>query len=162
MGPRRKPAPPHLLLAALGLVALLGWTEAAFPYTAKQAHLGHKIFALNCTVCHGEDGRGGTVPRGAMMGHKTPPLLGTDTFPLQPRPDQKYRKIPFQAAYDIYRFLNGKHPPGTPKLYFEEDFWAIIALFLEGRGLGPDGVSLTPEVAQRTPLHPAGGGQKAP
>ncbi len=158
------------LVTVLGLMAVLGWTGVAFPFTEKQALLGHQIFALNCAVCHGKDGRGKTVPVGDMKGRKTPPLLvtdtfplpETDTFPLHPRPYQKSRKLPFRTAFDIYQFLNGKHPPGTPKLYFEEHFWAIIALFLENRGVPPDGVPLNAEIAKGTLLHPPGGGQKVP
>ncbi|MFQ5895423.1 MAG: c-type cytochrome [Nitrospinota bacterium] len=140
------------VLLTASLVLLL--PAPALAFTKSQVERGLFLFQSACARCHGADGRGAEVPAGFLRGVRTPPLLGRDTLPLSPRPTQRYRKVLFRTAEDIFRFLLTQHPPRGLKLFAPASYWALIALFLERRGHAPDGRPLNAETAARQPVRP--------
>src|SRR5690349_193017 len=84
-----------LVAAACGSSQPAATTAPAAPSTSMddgeaQAARGAKLYAEKCASCHGDSGQGA----------KAPAVAGKNALPLDPRPDQKYRKVQFKTALD--------------------------------------------------------------
>jgi cytochrome c len=92
-----------------------------------QVDHGGTVFAANCAECHGASGQGGKGPR----------LVGAGAFPLNPRPEQKVRKIRFHTAADVAKFVTTSMPPDPEvrKEIPESDYWAVLAFALSANGV---------------------------
>ena len=103
--------------------------STASPSTATaQIARGGQLFAANCAKCHGDAGQGTD---------DAPPLVGKGALPLDPRPDQKLRKVKFHTAMDVAQFVTKEMPPkasARAKLT-PDDYWAILAFALDANGV---------------------------
>ena len=120
---------PSVALGAFVLAALLGSLAAAAPntkpsgtfYTAAQAASGAKLYATNCSQCHGVklEGVSGPALRGATM-HGS------------------------QTIADIYGFMAQQMPAGNPGSLSGPTYAAIMAYVLKENGHPAGSVALTP------------------
>jgi len=103
---------------------------------AAQIALGAEVFSNSCSKCHGDAGQGTD---------KGPMLVGSGSFPLDPRPDAD-RTAQFHTAMDIAVFATQNMPPKERqrKRMAEADYWAVLAFALSANGVelskpvGPD------------------------
>jgi mono/diheme cytochrome c family protein len=104
-------------------------THGAAPATTVKAQVerGGVVFGANCASCHGDHGQG----------KKGPPLVGSGALPLNPRPDQKLRTMPFHNALDVAKFVTTNMPPDADdrKKIPESDYWAVLAFDLDANGV---------------------------
>lgn len=109
-----------------------------------QAARGAKLFAANCASCHGDQGQGK---------ESTPPVVGKDALPLDPRPTQKYRKNQFHTAADVADFVVHNMPPKNPGSLPESDYWDILAFDLKANGVAVAGKHIDAKTAATIQLH---------
>ena len=107
-----------------------------------QAARGAKLYGEHCATCHGNSGEGGDGPR----------VVGKDALPLDPRPDQKFRKVQFHTALDVGQFVVQNMPPKGPKLA-EKDYWDILAFDLKANGVPVAGKHVDATTAGGIKLH---------
>ena len=112
--------------------------------TAQVEH-GATVYAANCAECHGKSGEGKKGPR----------LVGSGAFPLNPRPDQKVRKIAFHTAADVATFVTQNMPPSADARadIEESDYWAVLAFALSANGVKLQ-APVGPGNAKSIVLHP--------
>ncbi|WP_394828167.1 c-type cytochrome [Pendulispora albinea] len=109
-----------------------------------QAERGAKLYADNCAGCHGSAGQGSK---------KAPPVVGTNALPLDPRPEQKYRKAAFHTALDVAQFVVKSMPPEKPGSLPESDYWDILAFDLKANGVPVAGKHIDAQTAADIKLH---------
>lgn len=132
------------LIICLMILALVAATALAF--TTEQAERGKILYANHCAVCHGADGRGGTVPErfGKMAGTKASPVAGPRYLPKM------------KTAGQAYEFAKKNMPADKPGSLKEAEYLDIISFALMANGIKADGKALTPASAEEIKL--AGGG----
>jgi cytochrome c len=108
-----------------------------------QAMRGAKLYAENCASCHGANGEG----------TRAPAVVGEDALPLDPRPEQKYRKVQFHTALDVAQFVAKNMPPKNPGSLEESDYWDILAFDLEANGVPVAGKHIDSTTAAEIKLH---------
>ena len=109
-----------------------------------QAARGAKLYADNCASCHGASGEGS---KGA------PAVVGKDALPLDPRPDQKYRKEQFHTALDVAGFVVKNMPPNKAGSLKESEYWDIMAFDLKANGVPVAGKHVDATTAAAVKLH---------
>ncbi|WP_394846423.1 cytochrome c [Pendulispora brunnea] len=109
-----------------------------------QAERGAKLYAEHCARCHGASGEGG---------RKAPPVVGKEALPLDPRPEQKYRKNQFHTALDVAQFVVKTMPPDKPGSVSETEYWDILAFDLKANGVPVAGKRIDAESAAGIVLH---------
>src|SRR5687767_14746287 len=73
---------------------------------AAQIARGGQAFGKFCSECHGAAGEGTA---------DAPPLVGEGALPLDPRPEQQFRKSQFKTAMDVATFAVENMPPKGEK-----------------------------------------------
>jgi cytochrome c len=109
-----------------------------------QASRGATLYAANCASCHGDGGEGSA---------KSPPVVGKDALPLDPRPTQKYRKEQFHTALDVAQFVVKTMPPGDAAKLKESEYWDILAFDLKANGVDVKGKHIDATSAANIKLH---------
>lgn len=109
-----------------------------------QAARGAKLYADNCASCHGANGEG---LKGA------PAVVGKEALPLDPRPEQKYRKVQFHTALDVAQFVVKNMPPNKAGSLQESEYWDIMAFDLKANGVHVAGMHIDEKTAAAIKLH---------
>jgi len=138
----------HRVSAAITGIFCAGMLAAtAVAFTDEQAAQGKDLFIQSCSVCHGPDASGGTVPQqfGKFAGKKVPALAGSGAL------------SGMENAYQVYTFAKENMPPGHPGMLQDQQYLAIVAFALQANGIQPDGQPLTPDSAKAIKL--SGGGK---
>jgi len=112
---------------------------------ADQVSDGEQLFAKHCAGCHGEKGEGKK---------KTPPLVGKEALPLEPRAGAKIRKVTFHTAKDVLDFISKKMPAKKPGSLKPEEYQAILAFDLKANGVDVSGKTIDAVSAEKIVLHP--------
>ena len=148
--------PLLLVLAPATLAACGGGTSQQGPASSAtaasttsddgeaQAARGAKLYADNCASCHGANGEGS---------NGTPPVVGKDALPLDPRPDQKFRKVQFHTALDVAQWVVKNMPPNAAGSLKENEYWDIIAFDLKANGVAVAGKHIDASSAGEVKLH---------
>ncbi len=90
-----------------------------------QIETGKQLYIEHCASCHGNGGQGSDT---------APPVVGSDAFPLNPRPGAK-RDVQFHTAADVFGWAI-KHMPGdAPGTLKTEEYLAIFAFDLTANGV---------------------------
>ncbi|MEW6441220.1 MAG: cytochrome c [bacterium] len=120
-----------LLTTTLVLLSLAA--ARALAYTVEQAAMGKDLYATHCAVCHGPDGRGGTVPKqfGEHAGMQAEALTGPEGL------------HGMKNAGEVYTFSKTTMPLHQPGSLKDSDYLAIVAFALQGIGVEPDGRPLS-------------------
>ncbi len=113
-----------------------------FAYTAEQANRGKQIYTRQCSMCHGANGQGGTVPDQVKgyAGMIAPPVAGKGALPNM------------KNAGNAYTFVKAHMPLSAPGTLSEKEALDVIAFDLEANGIKADNQPLTPESAQKVML----------
>lgn len=111
---------------------------------AEQVARGAKLFGAHCAKCHGPAGQGTD---------DAPPLVGTGALPLDPRPDQKVRKLRFRSAWDVAQFAVENMPANEPGSLKLDEYFAILAFDLKANGVELR-QELDQKAAESITLHP--------
>lgn len=116
----------------------------AAPQTADaQIAEGKELYGAKCARCHGDAGQGTK---------EGPPVVGTEAFPLDPRPGAK-RDAKFHTAADVFAWASKHMPAKKPGTLTTEQYLAIFAFDLTANGVKLD-QPLDAAKAQATVLHP--------
>jgi mono/diheme cytochrome c family protein len=139
-----------LACAAIGLSGCGGSTSspASAASTSNdgeaQAERGAKLYAANCASCHGQSGQGqGTAPA----------VVGNGALPLDPRPEQKFRKVQFHTAGDVGAYVAKNMPPKAPGSLADAEYWDILAFDLKANGVAVGGKHIDATTAAEIKLH---------
>jgi cytochrome c len=117
---------------------------APAPQTADaQVAMGKDLYGAKCARCHGNAGEG--TKQG-------PPVVGTEAFPLDPRPGGK-RDVQFHTAADVFAWTTKHMPANAPGSLTTDQYLAIFAFDLTANGVKLD-QPLDAAKAQATVLHP--------
>jgi cytochrome c len=109
-----------------------------------QAARGAKLYASNCASCHGDSGQGDK---------DVPAVVGKDALPLDPKPEQKYRKVQFHTALDVAQWVVKNMPPKNPSSLKESEYWDIMAFDLKANGVPVAGKHIDATTAAEIKLH---------
>jgi alcohol dehydrogenase (cytochrome c) len=115
-----------------------GGTNAAGPYTARQAASGRAVYQASCAGCHGAD-LGGQGSASALAGSLFMGSWGDRT------------------TADLMGFLEGAMPPGNPGSLGEEAYLNVVAFILDSNGARPGTQPLT--AASKTTIRSVATGQ---
>lgn len=107
-----------LAMPALGGLALIATAAIGQPSPSPQVAEGQRLYAENCAMCHGEDGR-----RGA--GFQTP-IWGERT-----------QITKFSTALGLFEYNQMMMPFDDPDRLTDEQKWAITAYMLANHGAIP-------------------------
>lgn len=116
----------YAALAALAATSV-ALASGASPRSQQVSH-GARLFAENCAVCHGEDGRAGA-------GYQTP-IWG-----------QGAKIARFENAMGLFEYNQMMMPFDDPTKLSDEDKWAISAFMLANHGTIPPTAELAPAAA---------------
>lgn len=118
-------------------------TSSTATVTASQVENGKNLYIQYCAHCHGNAGQGSET---------APAVVGSDAFPLAPRPGAK-RDVQFLTAADVFAWTI-KHMPGdAPGSLSTDQYLAIFAFDLTANGIKLDG-PLDGAQAAKIVLHP--------
>jgi cytochrome c len=117
-------------------------TASADPLTA-QIDEGKALYTEKCAGCHGAAGEGTD---------KGPPVVGSEAFPLDPRPGSK-RTGQFHTAADVFTFATQTMPADDPGSLSQDQYLAIFAFDLTANGVKLD-KPLDGDAAAAIVLHP--------
>jgi mono/diheme cytochrome c family protein len=121
---RALPIIAALGLAALGLTPLQAQPNTSSGvYTADQAAAGARLYAANCSGCHGANLRGVSAP--ALIGNAF-----TSQWTDEP-------------ASDVYMMMSSNMPPSAPGSLTRADYLAIMAYILQQNKYPPGRTPLT-------------------
>ena len=137
-----------LLLFVSGLAAF-SRPRTALAFTDAQAKAGAETFQLQCARCHGPNGEG---QDNIYRGLRAPELIGSNSFPVAPRPYQKLRHFDFHSVRDIYEFASAAMPADQPASLNGDVYWDVIAYLLQANGVRSDGKPLSEITAAETPI----------
>lgn len=123
-----------LAMLAGPAVSQAGASRAGVPaiYTSAQAAAGAKLFAAQCSACHGEHLEGGAGPA----------LTGPNLVRLA-----KKTKL---AVGDVFSFLSLQMPLNAPASLTHEQYVAIMAHILQVNGYPAGGTPLTYDGATKS------------
>jgi cytochrome c len=139
-----------ILLPACGGASSQTAPAAAAPAAAPaddgetQAARGARVYAENCASCHGAGGEGSK---------KSPPVVGKDALPLDPRPEQKSRKVQFHTALDVAQWVVKNMPPAAGGSLKESEYWDVLAFDLKANGVPVAGRTIDAKSAADIKLH---------
>ncbi len=160
-----------LLASAWALAACagapLGASDANLAKAKDQTSLGAKVYAANCSGCHGDRGQGRRGPQ--LMGPGALPEYPRDssdtsrqfTDPqeidqqVQTRPPGTPSREPFENAGDVFSFVSTQMPPGKQAGSLKPDeYWAVVNFVLVAHGVPVPAGGVTPENASSIGLEP--------
>lgn len=122
-----------LAMPALGGLALIATAATGQPSLSPQVAEGQRLYAENCAMCHGEDGR-----RGA--GFQTP-IWGERT-----------QITKFGTALGLFEYNQMMMPFDDPARLSDEQKWAITAYMLANHGAIPRDGTLEQGSAAAVPI----------
>ncbi|WP_191086007.1 c-type cytochrome [Roseococcus microcysteis] len=122
-----------LAMPALGGLALIATAAIGQPSLSPQVAEGQRLYAENCAMCHGEDGR-----RGA--GFQTP-IWGEQT-----------QITKFSTALGLFEYNQMMMPFDDPDRLNDEQKWAITAYMLANHGAIPRDGTLDQRSAASVPI----------
>lgn len=131
-----------LLFVVLVLCLCLSVTFA-FAYTAGQADSGARLFAKNCSACHGISPHGVQPPQKFKT---TPPVAGKGALPH------------FQGAtaQDVYTYMKSNMPQEKPGSLSSTNYMDITAYLLKINGIESPGDKPLTEQTLHTVKIPSG------
>ena len=110
--------------AALALAVGCGKPPEAPGGNADQVAQGAPLYVAHCAKCHGPTGFGGP---------HTPPVVGKNALPLEPRPGSA-RTTEFYTAKDVYDFIRQHMPADNPGSLSDTQYADILAFDLKLNG----------------------------
>jgi mono/diheme cytochrome c family protein len=114
----------RLVVPALALAFASGCgrpPEAASTGNTDQVAQGAALYVAHCSGCHGPTGAGGP---------HTPPVVGKNALPLEPREGQK-RTAEFYSARDVYDYIRQHMPANDPGSLSDTQYADILAFDLK-------------------------------
>jgi mono/diheme cytochrome c family protein len=131
------------IAAALTYATVARTAPKTYATAADQIAAGKALYVKNCATCHGDAGQGGK---------DTPPVVGKDAFPLEPRKGSK-RTNKFHTAADVFAYASKEMPKKKPGSLSTDEYLAIFAFDLTANGIKLD-KPLDGAAAAKIVLHP--------
>lgn len=139
------------LLLVLAFGAALASNPLAYGFTESQAHSGQRTFRLQCSRCHGVNGKG---KDNQYKGLRAPKLIGAGALPCRPRRYQKLRQRDFRTAKDVYNFISAAMPADQPSILDASDYWNVLSYLLQQNGKKADDNALDASSSAQIVLNP--------